>query len=778
MGYKIKIAVKQLLEFVLRSGDIDRRFTGLERAVEGGRIHRRLQKEAGEDYQSEVFLSTETACATFTITVEGRADGVFTRAESFWIDEIKSTMLPLAQIDETFNSLHWAQAKVYAYIYCLQHELTSIGIQLTYVHAESNEVKRLQKIYSKEALTDYYFALLAMFKKWADFGSQWAVTREHAIKKLQFPFDSYRHGQRKFAVAVYKTIASSGLLFAQAPTGIGKTISTLFPAVKALGEGEVEKIFYLTAKTITRQVAAEAVATMRAQGLKLKTVTLTAKDKACFLAERSCNPDSCRFAKGHFDRVNEALYQLLQEHDDFSREIIAVYAQKYTVCPFELALDLTLWSDCIICDYNYLFDPQVYLKRFFTSKGNYIFLVDEAHNLVDRAREMFSATLNKTAFLKLKKQIGKQEKELYRSLGKVNSVMVSLRKLCEQQEHFLLKELPAKLTKQLTDFVLLCAAWLKDKQGQEIDEEFLQLYFDVLAYLKIAEFYDQCYVTMLRKNGSELQVKLFCLDPSHLLQERLAKGKAAILFSATLTPFSYFIKVLGGNEEAKKLSLSSPYPQDQLCLVLADRISTKYKNRAHSLAEIADLIYHTVSRKRGNYLVYFPSYKYLHDVYRIFAAQYAEIQTQIQHSEMDEQAREAFLTAFDQDNVETLVGFCVLGGIYAEGIDLKGERLIGTIIVGVGLPQLNTEHNIIRNYYQQQNQLGYEYAYLYPGMNKVLQAAGRVIRSETDKGIVLLIDERFTQVTYRKLFPQHWQHYQVVRDASDLKLIMSDFWQK
>ncbi|NLN53787.1 MAG: ATP-dependent DNA helicase [Firmicutes bacterium] len=778
MGYKVKLAVKQLVEFVLRSGDIDHRFTGLERAAEGSRIHRRLQKEAGEDYQAEVFLSWETVCEGMTISVEGRADGVFTTADGYWIDEIKSTVISLAEIDEDFNPLHWAQAKVYGYIYCLRHKLVGIGIQLTYVHAESRKVKRLQKIYSREALKVFYYELLAIFKKWADLSCRWAAIREQSIKKLQFPFGAYRQGQRSFAVAVYKTITNAGHLFAQAPTGIGKTISTLFPAVKALGEGEVEKIFYLTAKTVTGQAAAEAVAAMRTQGLKLKTVTLTAKDKVCFLAERSCNPDSCRYAKGHYDRVNGALYRLLQAEDDFSRETIAEYAHKYQVCPFELALDLSLWSDCIICDYNYLFDPQVYLKRFFSSKGNYVFLIDEAHNLVDRAREMFSAVLNKTAFLKLRRQLGRQEKTLYRSLGRINRTLLTLRKLCEPEGFFVLQEQPAELTKQLADFVLFCADWLKEKQGQEVAEEFLQLYFAVLSYLKIAELYDQRYVTLLRKDGSELSVKLFCLDPALLLQQSLEKGKSAIFFSATLTPFSYFIKLLGGNEEAKVISLPSPYPQNRLCLMLADHISTKYKDRAQSLQEIADLIYHTVSRKRGNYIVYFPSYRYLSDVYHLFAATYPEIETKVQHSEMDEQAREEFLAAFVQKNTTTLVGFCVLGGIFAEGIDLKGERLLGTIIIGVGLPQLNVENNVIRDYYQQQYQKGYEYAYLYPGMNKVLQAAGRVIRSESDRGIVLLVDERFGTVTYRSLFPQHWQHYQLVRDTGVLQSQISDFWRK
>ncbi|MCR3921675.1 MAG: ATP-dependent DNA helicase [Firmicutes bacterium] len=773
---QIKIAVKQLVEFVLRGGSIDNRFAGSNRATEGSRIHRRLQKAEGDSYQAEVFLSIESEYESYVVTVEGRADGIIITEDGVIIDEIKSTGVPLAFINEDFNRAHWAQAICYGYIYCLQNRLEQIGVRLTYYHVETEEIKQFHKTYSLEEVTTFYFDLLAKYKKWADYKTQWVATRDASIGTLPFPFPDYRLGQRQFAVAVYKTIASSGMLFAQAPTGIGKTMSTLYPSVKALGEGEVEKIFYLTAKTITRQVAEDAVNRMHLQGLRLKTVTLTAKDKICFLSERNCNPDRCIYAHGHFDRVNDAMYELLQNCDNFSREIITEYAQKYTVCPFELALDVTMWSDCIICDYNYLFDPQVHLKRFFSSKGEYAFLVDEAHNLVNRAREMFSARLSKSAFLQARRTLGKQEKSLYRILGKINTAMVEMRKLCETDDVLVSKEAPLAFTKLLHLFIPSCEEWLKLHQGMEVDPNVLQLYFDTLSFVKIMDLYDERYVTFLRKEKSELHVTLFCLDPSHLLRQCMKKGKATVLFSATLTPASYFSAVLGGDEESRKLILPSPFPQEHLSLLIADDISTKYRNREHSIEDVAEMIFQTVRGKVGNYLVYLPSYKYLNDVYRVFVQLYPQIHVQIQHSKMGEQAREDFLSSFDDANSQTLIGFCVLGGIYAEGINLKGERLIGTIIVGVGLPQLNPEHNIIRDYYNQRNNMGYEYAYLYPGMNKILQAAGRVIRDEHDRGVVVLIDERFTTGTYRSLFPSHWQHYQVVRTPHALATHIQDFW--
>lgn len=778
MEHSVKIPVRQLVELVLRGGSIDNRFGGMERALEGARIHRRLQKEGGERYQAEVFLTLTTQYEEIAFTVEGRADGIITEETGVVIDEIKTTATPLELVQEDFNRVHWAQALCYAYMYSLQHWLEGIAVRLTYFHVETEEIKRFQRDYSFLELEDFYFDLLRRYLVWARWQSQWRQTRTATMRALAFPFDRYRRGQRELAVAVYRTIQAKGKLYCQAPTGIGKTMSTLFPAVKAMGEGETEKIFYLTAKTITRQAAEEALRRMRNRGLRCKSVTLTAKDKICFLEERNCNPEACPYADGHFDRVNDALLELLQsDTDSMTREEIEICAKRFTVCPFELALDLTTWCDCVICDYNYLFDPTVYLKRFFSDhKGEYVFLIDEAHNLVDRSRSMFSAQLKKSAFLQLKKKLGKQEKRLSSLLRLVNEELLALRKRCAEQRDLVQKEALTTLNAQLNGLGVCCEEWLKEHRDSPLQPEVLQLYFDLLSYLKIAELYDERYVTFVETAGSEVTVKQLCLDPSYLLSEAMKRGKASILFSATLTPLNYFSTVLGGDEASKRYLLPSPFSQENLCLLVADRVSTRYPDREQSACVIADLIFTMISEKRGNYLVYFPSYLYMNRVYREFQERYPQVETLEQTSGMEERAREDFLARFDRSNEDTLVGFCVLGGIFSEGIDLKGDRLIGTAVVGVGLPQINREQDILRAYYNEQNQKGYEYAYQFPGMNKVLQAAGRVIRGEQDRGVVLLIDDRFCTYQYQALFPAHWSHYRRIHDAVGLQQALRLFW--
>lgn len=770
------LPVRELVEFVLRGGSIDNRFGGVDRMAEGSRIHRKLQKAAGDGYQAEVPLFLESVWGDLRIKVEGRADGLYTDEEGLVVDEIKTTGAPLEMITEDFNRLHWAQAMCYAHILCTQRGLEAIRVRLTYYQVDTDEIKRFIRSFSAGELTEFYQDLLDRYRRWGESRQSWTGIRDASIKTTAFPFPQYRPGQRRLAEAVYRTARDGGRLFCEAPTGIGKTISTLFPAVKAIGEGEAEKIFYLTAKTITRQVAENACRVMREEGLRLRTVTLTAKDKICFLEQRNCNPDACPYADGHFDRVNDALWEMLEREDVFTREVVETYARRHRLCPFELALDLTLWSDCIIADYNYVFDPQVYLRRFFSGgKSPFVFLIDEAHNLVDRAREMYSAGLQKSAFLQLSRTLDKKDK-LRRSLGRINTAMVAMRKECGEESFLKRKEPYLEFHKQLTRTAADCEEWMQRHPHAPQEEQLLTLYFDILTFLKIAELYDERYITWVQTKGSEVVLRLFCLDPSYLLSKTMERGKASVLFSATLTPLDYFISVLGGDENSKRLTLTSPFPQENLCLLVSDRISTKYKDRQDSLVPVADQIALTVSGKKGNYLAYFPSYAYLREVYQVFQERYPAVATIVQRSGMEEEEREAFLQRFQADAADTLVGFCVLGGIYAEGIDLRGERLIGTIIVGVGLPQIGPEQDMIRDYYDRRDGRGFDYAYRYPGMNKVLQAAGRVIRDESERGVVVLIDQRFTSPAYRPLFPQHWRHYAAVRDGRMLEERLRRFW--
>lgn len=782
---QIRLAVRELVEFVLRCGSIDSRFSGFDRMNEGSRIHRRLQKAAGDAYKAEVAFKAERTADGVHYTLEGRADGVIAEQDgSFTVDEIKTTAAPAELLTADFNPLHWAQAKCYGAFLCERDGLPGAAIQITYYQIDTGEIIRHRRVFTAAELEDFLQDTLRRYAPWARMAAQWRGIRNASLKALRFPFPAYRPGQYEMARAVYRTIANGGRLFCAAPTGIGKTMSTLFPALKALGEGKGERIFYLTAKTITRQAAEEALVRLRKTGaeaetpLRLKTVTLTAKDKVCPLPERICTPQACERANGYYDRVNDALYEFLSTRDAFTRAEVEAFAEARRLCPFEFALDLTNWCDCIVCDYNYLFDPVVSLKRFFTEGGDFIFLVDEAHNLVDRSREMFSASLYKSAVYGVKKALGKSHRKLAAALTKANGELIGLRRRCEAAETraLVLPEGVPELEKQLSRLCTACEDWLEEHREGELHAEVLALYFDVRFFLRIAEEYDEKYTTLISLSGSEVCVRLLCLDAAPFLEASFALGRAGILFSATLTPAEYFIRTLGGGDAARAIGLRSPFAPEHLFLAAADAVSTKYADRERTREEVCRFIGAAVNARAGNYLVFLPSYQYLRDVSDEFAMIYPDIPLAVQESGMDETAREAFLAQFSAEREKTLVGFCVLGGIFAEGIDLVGDRLIGSIIVGVGLPQIGPEQNALRDYYEATLGEGFAYAYQYPGMNKVLQAAGRVIRTENDRGLVLLIDSRYRTERYRRLFPPHWAQLQSVQSPEQLARMLADFW--
>ena len=779
---EIKLSVRNLVEFMLRSGNIDSsQFISNASALEGTRAHQKVQKDSQDQgYTSEVSLKHSLDYQGFHFRIEGRADGIIASESGIIVDEIKSTSRPLEQIDADYSETHWAQAKCYAYIYALQHELLEIGVQLTYFQLDSAELKKFLKVLTRSELASFFFNLLDQYLIWARLTSNWVTRRNATIRALVFPFEHYRRGQRELAVAVYKTIAEQQKLFVQAPTGIGKTISTLFPAIKSMAEGHTAKIFYLTAKTIVREVAEEAFTTMADQGLAFKSVTLTAKDKICFQDETICDPDHCQYARGHFDRVNAAILDILEQENRLPRSTIEIYAQKHQVCPFEFSLDLTLFCDCVICDYNYVFDPRVYLKRFFAENGgDYSFLIDEAHNLVDRARSMFSAELYKKPFLELKRLFKNSDPSLAKALGKLNTHMIGLRKLATTDSPYYQKEAPKDFLPLVTKLITLAEAWLVSNEGRPGHEELLELYFNALTFMRTAEFYDDRFLTYVENANGDTCIKLFCLDPSHLLGEALKRGRAAIFFSATLSPLDYFAKILGGDADSYKISLPSPFDVKNRELLIADTISTTFRNREKTYPAIASCIKTVQDQQPGNYIVYFPSYKYMNAVFEIFSATYPEIVTIRQAPEMNENDRELFLDQFRPASGTApagILGFAVLGGIFSEGVDLKHESLIGAIIVGVGLPQICFERDIIRDYFNEKNHAGYQYAYLYPGMNKVLQAAGRVIRTETDRGVIVLIDQRFSSPDYRQLFPREWFPHRQIRNEAELKKALQDFW--
>ncbi len=754
----IRISVRNLVEFILCEGDIDNRIasaTDKEVMQLGSRIHRKIQRQMGSNYRAEVPLKIQIPFDEFTLQIEGRADGILEKDKETTIDEIKGVLRELDRIEKPVG-VHLAQAKCYAYIYAKQQELEKISVQMTYCQMETEVIKRFQETYEFRELEKWFMDLVKQYEKWARFQIEWKKKRNTSIKEVEFPYE-YREGQKELVTSVYKTILRKKKLFIQAPTGVGKTMATVFPAVKAVGEELGNKIFYLTAKTITRTVAEQAFQILKQNGLQMKTVTLTAKEKICFCEQTECNPDACPYAKGYYDRVNDAVYDMITSTSDMSRENIEVYAKKHEVCPFEFALDVSLWVDAVICDYNYAFDPNAHLKRFFSEgkTGEYLFLIDEAHNLVERGREMYSAALIKEEFLSMKKKVKSEHPKLAGYLEACNKVLLEYKRECETyQIHDNLSHFVLKLLNVMSAMEKIM------EEDKNKDDEFLEFYFHVRTFLNVYEELDENYVIYTEmEQGGNFKVKLFCVNPAANLQKFLEQGNSTIFFSATLLPINYYKVLLSVEKDDYAIYAKSPFNTENRLLLLGSDVSTKYTMRGEGMyKKYAEYIMRIVKAKEGNYLVFFPSYRFMEDVLAIFEGyDLSGIEHVVQEQSMNEQKREEFLQLFQEQREGSLVGFCVLGGVFSEGIDLTEESLIGAIIVGTGLPQVCNEREILRQYIDKQGTDGFDYAYLYPGMNKVLQAAGRVIRTENDRGVIALLDERFLTAQYKNTFPREWE---------------------
>jgi DNA excision repair protein ERCC-2 len=754
---EIKLSVRTLVEYVYRSGSIDHQFRTHTTLTEGTKAHKAIQSTYQENDQKEVFLKTEIEYEKMMFMIEGRCDGVLFRDNEILIDEIKSTSKDLSEIEEETYPVHWAQAKVYAYMYAKDHEQKEMIVQLTYIHAVTEEQKKFQRHFTFQDLEQFVNELVKQYFPYASLVQNHRIRRDHSIKQCPFPFATYREGQRKFAGAIYKTISEEKNIFANAPTGIGKTISTIFPTVKAMGEGKLERMFYLTAKTITRQTAEEAFSLMNTKGLCMSAVTITAKDKVCFKEETLCQKEYCEFANGYYDRINEAVLDIFSHETFINRPTIEEYARKHTLCPFEFSLDLAFVADAIICDYNYIFDPKVSLKRFFDEhKRQSALLIDEAHNLVDRAREMFSAELQKSDFLTLKRAY--KGSDLYESVHKINKYFIEVKKKCSEKGHLVWKEMDEGIINMLEEFVRNAEIELVQSTKSVDQSDLLDTYFAATGFVRISKLYDERYVTYVETEKNEVHIKMFCLDPSHHLQQISKKFRTTVYFSATLLPFQYFLDMLGGMSEDYTISIPSPFAKEQTEVYLQP-ISTRYHDRDHTKRHIIDMLSKLLKERGGNYLIFFPSYHYMKNVYEDFTASCPEIRTIIQTNRLNENEREQYLNEFKEESTEPLIGFAVLGGIFSEGVDLKGNRLNGVIVVGVGLPQLCLERNIMKHYFQTTGKNGYDYAYTFPGMNKVLQAGGRLIRSETDTGVIVLVDDRFLTQKYQGLLPREWREF-------------------
>ncbi len=779
-GNQIRLSVRNLVEFVLRSGSIDNRMSGKARndAMQlGSRLHRKIQKSMGSKYQAEVAMKHAVMLDEgIELVIEGRADGILTEDDRVIIDEIKTiSITSLAALEEPF-AVHRAQAICYAYMYALQKQLEVVTVQVTYCQSDTEEIRRFSEGYSFEQLKEVFMSYVHEYGKWAQFIFAHRRERNQTITGIQFPF-AYRPGQRNLVVASYRAMMKKECLMIQAPTGIGKTMSVLFPAVVTMGQGLAEKIFYLTAKTITRSVAEEGLAIMKEKGVKLSSVTITAKEKLCLQDEMECNPLSCSYADGHFDRVNAAVYDLICNETQITREVLLAYAKKHRVCPFELCLDVTYWVDIIICDYNYVFDPNVRLQRYFAEEGqgDYVFLIDEAHNLVERARDMYSASLCKEDLLEAKK-IYKELPHLVRLLDSCNRKMLQLKRECDTWKFLpngegcgpLILELE-RLFNELSTLSETHPHWQKTKESSEF-------YFQVRDFLMVYEELDENYrVYTEHTEDGKFVLHQLCVNPSKRLERCCKQGISSIFFSATLLPIQYYKELLCGNIDVPAIYARSPFDSTRRLLAVASDVTTKYTRRTQTeYVRYARYISKTLQAKKGNYLIFFPSYRYLQDIMAHLDVP-QEYEVLVQDAGMTEADKEVFLQSFQKKD-KPCAGFCVIGGVFSEGIDLQEEALIGVIIAGTGLAQVSTRQEVLKQFYEEQKKDGYMFAYLYPGMNKVLQAAGRLIRTSKDYGVLLLLDERFLKNEYQEQFPVEWDRYRRVQHYN-IETVLKEFWE-
>ncbi len=789
MKHLVRVSVRNLVEFILRNGNIDQKsgvLSDVDAMQAGSRAHRKLQKQSGSNYKAEVGLKRVISIDdTLDIQVEGRADGIISNpldAQDITIDEIKGTFTKLDKFEEP-DLLHVAQVDCYACIYAKQNDLSGIKVRVTYIHLETEDVKVFEYERKKEELEIWFQNLVHQYAKWAKWQIGWSKLRDESIQETVFPFE-YRLSQKRMMNGVFRSIEEGKNIFIQAPTGTGKTLGTLFPSIKAMGSGKCGRIFYLTAKTITRTVAEESGELLRKQGLRMKFITLTAKEKICPLEECICQPEYCPRAKGHFDRVNDAVFDMIEHEDQINRACILSYAEKHQVCPFEYQLDIALWSDTIICDYNYVFDPVVYLKRFFADPmSNMLFLVDEAHNLVDRAREMYSASLYRKAFQDVYRKLKHIQPKLSRKVHKCGQFFKDFEEARQEMggSYAVIHEVGSfvlSLMRMISDM----EDFLKEDLDRELRETVTDLYFDARRFVNTYDLLDDKYIIYTEGEGKDTMIRMFCVDPSGNLSERIGMSRSTIFFSATLLPIQYYKDLLSRKPENDyEMYVDSPFSVENRLIFTAKDVSSRYTSRnAEQYERIAEYIYKIIRAKNGNYLVFCPSYAFMEAVYEIFTDRQLQkagngLKVYRQESNMNEDERQTFLNYFKEDPHETTLGFCVLGGIFSEGIDLKADRLIGAVIIGTGLPGVGSERELLKSYFEEKRGQGFDYAYQFPGMNKVLQAGGRVIRSENDRGIIALLDERFNYSSYHRLFPREWLPFEKL-DKDSVEDLVEKFW--
>ncbi len=797
----IEMTVSELAAIACPEGHIDSRGFGRAAMKEmaGTSAHKRIQKSCGDSYHTGVRFKNTSKLHDIYFYVTGAPDGIICDEGDFTVDEIKA--VNNFGLSDNSGGFHAARLYIFAYFFCNSKNLDGVNTRLTYYNTDDGEIRYAEKYVSIDELRDFYTQFLSAAYMKADFLRERHVSRRQSAKMAKFPYRNLRESQDEMIRECYYDIKQGSRLFCQAPTGIGKTISVIYPSVRAFGDNAADKIFYLTSKTSIKREAYNAAIKLRENGGDIYTISLSAKeymclcdakDRICGRLKLSCRPDVCKYAKDYYKKRDSVIFTMLSNHREFNRDIIMKYAREYEVCPYELSLDLSEYCDLIICDYNYVFSPLVYLRRYFDDvKERYVFLVDEAHNLSKRARDMYSSSLQKDEFESASKlalyEYQNGSDALSRALGDVSAVFDKLSAACAESMkqtadginygYNVSREPPFELLDKLDKLNKAIEIWQKNNQGSQLYAQIDALLYKCEEFLKLAEGFGAGYLSFTNVYGDNVSQLLYCLDPSSHLSCVQDKAIASIMFSATLTPAEYYAEILGGGDKAVSVSFTSPFDSENLCVAVVDSISTRYEDRERSYKKIVSCIAATASARAGNYLVFFPSYDYMEKVHGAFVRKYGSVKTVMQKRNMTSRDRDEFLSFFKDDRGVLRIGFCVIGGMFSEGIDLPGDRLIGSIVVGVGMPGISDRNNIIREYYDEKCSEGYDYAYTYPGFNNVLQAVGRVIRKSDDCGIAVLIDDRYSEPRYIRLFPDEWRHVKFAGNSQSLAEIARRFWQ-
>ena len=770
------IGVGEFVSFLFASGDLSSETFQNVSLLEGTKAHQYIQNLYTSEDQSEVSIQCSCLISEENITLSGRIDGVLTRQNKIMLEEIKSTRKSVIDDSFTFSTEHLAQLKVYAFMYMKNNGLNEINARLLYLQLGDYQTRYFPFTFYIQDLELFVRESLIDYLDWLHILNNHEIEKNESIQDLTFPFNKFRRGQRELMNACYQTIRDEDCLFAIAPTGIGKTMATLFASLKSLNNS-YQKIFYVTAKTIGKKIAVDTLGILKDNGLKSKVIELTSKDTTCFLEKRRCDPEFCPFAKGFFDRLKDATMDIFQNEQIMSRDVVESYARKHVICPFEFSLYVSFFVDVIIADYNYVFDPRIHLIRYFDDSPYHpIVLVDEAHNMIQRSRDMYSSTLIRSDFITLRRHASKLKPSIRHAVQKVLNAFSNYEERLIELDFASYQNVDEDFLDAIKNLLKKVEKSLKENPKYPKKYEVLETYFSILSFVIIYEYYNDAYLTNIKRLDDDIALTIQCLDASFFIHDTVKnKIYGCIFFSATLHPIEYYQTLLT-EKEGESLKILSPFDHKRLKMIIAPYVSTRYHDRKNSIHHVIDIIVSTVSSKKGNYIVFFPSYQYLNQILDMMPPLDINIITQIKDMDYDERAY--VINLFKESNEKTQVAFFVMGGMFSEGIDYIGDMLSGVIIVGVGLPMINEPNDQLRTYYQEKFEKGFDYAYQYPGMNKVIQAVGRVIRTENDYGVAVLIDDRFVSSSYKKLFPLEWKSYDTIHHTKQLKRLLSEFWSR